>query len=86
MLKQEYKNGELNVQSALQLAIKVLSKTLDTNKLTSEKAEIATLTRIDGQTQVTILNNKEVAALIKQHEEEEAKAEAEKKKSEKASS
>ena len=37
MLKQEYKEGEVNLQSALQLAIKVLSKTLDMTKVTSEK-------------------------------------------------
>jgi len=37
MLKQEYKEGETNLQQALDLSIKVLSKTLDTNKLTPEK-------------------------------------------------
>lgn len=37
MLKQEYKEGETNLQQALDLSIKVLSKTLDTNKLTSDK-------------------------------------------------
>ena len=37
MLKQEYKEGETNLQAALNLAIKVLSKTLDTNKLTPDK-------------------------------------------------
>lgn len=39
MLKQEYKEGEVNLESALELAIKVLSKTLDTNKLTPEKGQ-----------------------------------------------
>lgn len=37
MLKQEYKEGETNLKQALDLSIKVLSKTLDTNKLTAEK-------------------------------------------------
>ena len=37
MLKQEYKEGETDLQTALELSIKVLSKTLDTNKLTPEK-------------------------------------------------
>ena len=37
MLKQEYKEGKTTVKDALDLAIKVLSKTLDTTKLTSEK-------------------------------------------------
>lgn len=39
MLKQEYKDDETTVKEALKLAIKVLSKTLDTNKLTSEKVD-----------------------------------------------
>ena len=37
MLKQEYKEGETSLQQALDLSIKVLSKTLDTNKLTADK-------------------------------------------------
>lgn len=37
LLKQEYKEGETNLEQALQLTIKVLSKTLDTTKLTGDK-------------------------------------------------
>jgi 20S proteasome subunit alpha 3 len=37
ILKQEYKEGETTVEDALALTIKVLSKTLDTTKLTSDK-------------------------------------------------
>ena len=37
MLKQEYKDGDINLENALQLSIKVLSKTLDMTKVTSEK-------------------------------------------------
>lgn len=80
MLKQEYKEGETDLQQALQLAIKVLSKTLDMTKLTAEKVEIATLTRENGKTKIQILNASTVEGLIKVHEAEEAKAEAEKKK------
>lgn len=36
-LKQEYKEGEISLKDAQALAIKVLSKTLDMTKLTSEK-------------------------------------------------
>lgn len=36
-LKQEYKEGETTLKDAEGLAIKVLSKTLDMNKLTPEK-------------------------------------------------
>jgi len=39
MLKQEYKEGETTLQQALDLSIKVLSKTLDTNKLTADKGQ-----------------------------------------------
>ena len=47
---------------------------------------MATLTRKDNKTMISILPQPEVEKLIKVHEEEEAKIEAEKKKSEKASS
>jgi 20S proteasome subunit alpha 3 len=41
---------------------------------------MATLTRKDGKTVISVLPDNQVEALIKVHEEEEAKAEAEKKK------
>lgn len=37
ILKQEYKEDETTLENALSLAIKVLSKTLDTTKLTADK-------------------------------------------------
>ena len=39
ILKQEYKLGETKLTDGLRLAIKIMSKTLDTTKLTSEKGE-----------------------------------------------
>ena len=42
--------------------------------------EIATLTRENGKTKIKILGDSEVEELIKVHEAEEAKAEADKKK------
>lgn len=39
-LKQEYKEGEMTLEEAKALAIKVLSKTLDLTKLTSEKGKL----------------------------------------------
>jgi len=81
MLKQEYKEDDTNLEQALALSVKVLSKTLDTQKLTSDKVEIATLTRPDNKvTQIRILPSADVDKLIKIHEEAEAKIEAEKKK------
>jgi len=79
MLKQEYKVEEMDLQSCLQLAVKVLGKTLDTNKLTADKVEIATLTRENGRTCIKILPADQLNEYIKKHEEEE-KAESEKKK------
>jgi len=84
MLKQEYKDDEeINLNGALKLAIKVLSKTLDTTKLTSERVEMATLSRKDGKTVITILSNAVVSKLCTEYEEEKAKLEAEKKEKEK---
>ncbi|XP_064620670.1 proteasome subunit alpha type-4-like [Lineus longissimus] len=84
MLKQEYKENETTLEDALNLSIKVLSKTLDTNKLTSEKVEMATLTRENGVTKIQVLPAETVNKLIKVYEEAEAKAEAEKKKKDKS--
>ena len=55
MLKQEYKEDETSLNDALDLSIKVLSKTLDMTKLTPEKIELATLTRENNKTQIKIL-------------------------------
>ncbi|MBN3289448.1 PSA4 protein, partial [Polypterus senegalus] len=82
MLKQDFKEGEMSLQSALALAVKVLNKTMDVSKLSAEKVEIATLTRENGKTKIKVLKLKEVEELIKKHEEEEAKAEREKKEKE----
>ncbi|XP_050293399.1 proteasome subunit alpha type-4 [Anthonomus grandis grandis] len=67
-LKQEYKEGEMSLQDAKALAVKVLSKTLDVTKLTSEKVEMATLTRQNNKTVINILTAKEVEELIAEFE------------------
>jgi len=78
MLKQDYKE-DIEMKDALLLSLKVLNKTLDINKLSSEKMELATLTRENGKTVIKVLPTNEVDELLKKHEETEAKAEAEKK-------
>jgi len=83
ILKQEYKENETNLDQALSLAVKVLAKTLDMTKLTADKLEIATLKRVGDKTKITILPGSQVEKLIKVHEAEEAKLEAEKKEKEK---
>lgn len=40
MLKQDYKEGEMTLSSALALAVKVLNKTMDVSKLSAEKGEL----------------------------------------------
>jgi len=80
LLKQEYKEDETNLHQALDLTIKVLSKTLDMTKVTADKVEIATLTRKNGKTVIRILDDCEVDVHIKNYEAEEARLEAEKKK------
>lgn len=43
MLKQDYKEGEMTLKSALALAIKVLNKTMDVSKLSAEKGNLCVL-------------------------------------------
>lgn len=73
------KENKISLSEAEDLAVKVLSKTLDMTKLTSEKIEMSTLTRENGVTKIKILTNKEVDALIAKHEKIEAENEAAKK-------
>lgn len=39
MLKQDYREGEMTLKTALALAIKVLNKTMDVSKLSAEKGK-----------------------------------------------
>lgn len=39
MLKQDFKEGDMTLQSALALAVKVLNKTMDVSKLSAEKGK-----------------------------------------------
>ena len=73
------KNENINLARAKELAVKVLSKTLDTNKLTSERMEMATLRRVNNKTVIDIMKNSDVDVLVKKHEAAEAAAEAAKK-------
>lgn len=80
MLKQELsENEKITLAQAKDLAVKVLSKTLDTTKLTSEKVEMATLQRVDDKTVIKILNKSDVEQLIEKYTKLEAEAEAAKK-------
>ena len=72
MLKQEYKDKP-TLKEALDLAIKVLHKTLDSTKLNSEKVELASLTREgegpNAKTVIRVIPGEEVDELIKEYQE-----------------
>lgn len=71
ILKQDYKD-DISLDKALDLAVKVLSKTLDMTKLTADKVEIATLTRVNNKTLIENLPDTRVEKLIAKFETEEA--------------
>jgi len=79
VLKQELNDTPISLSQAEDLAVKVLSKTLDMTKLTSEKIEMSTLTRDGDKTKIKVLTNKEVDALIAKYEKIQAEEEAAKK-------
>ena len=83
MLEQELSETEqISLEQAKDLAMKVLSKPLDTTKLTTEKLEMAILQRVNDRTEVKILNKQDVDKLIAKHNKKEAEAEATKKEKE----
>ena len=69
----------MTLENALDLSMKVLSKTLDMTKLTSDKIEIATLRRDNGKTKINILPTTEMDKLIAKFEAAEKQAEEAKK-------
>ncbi|XP_017126537.1 proteasome subunit alpha type-4 [Drosophila elegans] len=82
MLKQELadkENVKLTLEDAKDLAVKVLSMTLDTTKLTPEKVEMATLQRVDNATVYSVLEKPDVEKLIEKYNKVQAEAEAAKK-------
>jgi len=80
LLKQEWKE-ELTVKEALKLAVKVMSKTMDSTTLSADKLEFSTLTKDeDGNTTFHILTEKEVNTIIKEQQAEEEKKNKDKEK------
>ena len=69
----------MTLENVQDLSMKVLSKTLDMTKLTSDKIELATLRRVDGKTKIHILSASEMDALIAKFEAAEKQAEEAKK-------
>jgi len=72
ILKQslEKENEEITLDKALKLAVRVLSKTMDSTNLTPEKLEIGVLSRKNGETYFTQLGASETEVLLKEIEAE----------------
>ncbi|KAG2187303.1 hypothetical protein INT44_004988 [Umbelopsis vinacea] len=65
ILKQDYKE-DMTLEEAKALAIKVLSKTIDSTTLTSEKVEFATLKVVDNAVKYNLYKPAEIDSLLKQ--------------------
>jgi len=63
ILKQDY-NDTLTIPDALKLAVKILSKTMDSTTLSSEKLEFSTLSLKNGEPHFHFFGAKEVDQLI----------------------
>jgi len=69
ILKQEW-DENMSVQDALKLAVKVMSKTMDSTSLSSEKLEFSTITRpgTNGKVRYHVLTEQEVDKLLKEED------------------
>ena len=73
LLKQEW-NEKLNLKETLSLALKVMSKTMDSTTLSSDKLEFSTLTKNkNGKVVHHVLSSEEIDQLLKEKEEIDAK-------------
>jgi 20S proteasome subunit alpha 3 len=76
LMKQEYKEDTIPLSEALQLAVKVLTKTCDSTTLTPDKFDMATITRVDGKVKYTQLSEAESQKLLDLAKEESASGDA----------
>ena len=76
LMKQEYKDDKIPLADALQLAIKVLTKTCDSTTLTPDKFDIATVTQVDGKVKYTQLSEAEAQKLLDASKEDSASGDA----------
>jgi len=73
ILKSDYKVAETSLKDAMLLAVKVLSKTMDTTSPTPDKLEFATLKREKGKVVYHVLTKTEMEALLKDAQIEQQK-------------
>jgi 20S proteasome subunit alpha 3 len=76
LMKQEYKTETIPLADALQLAVKVLTKTCDATELTPDKFDLATLTLADGKVVYHEYTAGESQALLDKHKADAASADA----------
>jgi len=69
ILKTDYKINEMSLKEAQILAVKVLSKTMDTTSPTPDKLEFATVTRRDNKVVYHVFTKTELEELIKESEQ-----------------
>jgi 20S proteasome subunit alpha 3 len=76
LLKTDYKIGKMDMTAAKMLAVKVLSKTMDTTAPSADKLEFSTITRDDasGEVVYTIMDKPALEALLKEAKDAEAKS------------
>eukprot|EP00741_Cyanophora_paradoxa_P017428 tig00020965_g16837.t1 len=65
ILRTDYK-ADMSLKDALQLAVKIMSKTMDSTSLTAEKLEFSTLTKKGDDVVYKMLTHTEVDALLKE--------------------
>ncbi|KAJ1995010.1 Proteasome subunit alpha type-3 [Dimargaris cristalligena] len=67
-LKQDYKEDGMTMKDAIALVMKVLAKIMDTNSLSSENLEMATLTLDADKVVHRVYEPKEIDTLLKEHD------------------
>merc|ERR1712176_1618383 len=72
MLEQDY-SEDLDTEQAINLAMSIFLKTLDTQTLNSEKIEVSVVNRISGKVQYRVLQPNEVDRYCKKAEDEKKK-------------
>lgn len=85
MLEQDY-DADIDTKGAINLAMKILSKTLDAQTLSSEKIEVAVVQRENGKVQYKVLPAKDVDFYCKIAADEKKKKMEEEEKKKKAAS
>jgi len=68
ILKTDYKINDMTLNDAMILAVKVLSKTMDTTSPTPDKLEFATVTRKNGKIVYHVMTKQELEKLVKESE------------------